>query len=99
MDSFRDASVIVQVYRNTNEPFFSGLFEITIPETQAVNSPIHQFTYNDADIDVSMPHTLYWNHKKSCLSRVQHEPGCTVTENGYRLENLDVDSKRIVQSM
>ena len=45
--------MIVQVYRNTNDPFFSGFFEITIPETQSVNSPVYQFTYSDADIDVS----------------------------------------------
>ena len=48
-----DASVVVQVYRNTNNPFFSGIFEITIPEDQLVNSAIYQFTYSDADIDVS----------------------------------------------
>ena len=27
---------------------------------------------------------------------VRHKPGCTVTENGYRLEILDLESRKIV---
>ena len=30
---------------------------------------------------------------------VRHKPGCTATEDGLRLENLDVESRRIVLSM
>ena len=31
--------------------------------------------------------------------RVQHKPGCTATENGYRLEILDLGSRGIVLSI
>ena len=54
--SANTATVRVNVYRNNNDPFFSGsvVKQISVNEDEGVGNSVYQFLYSDVDPDVSL---------------------------------------------
>ena len=72
-----------------------------------VGNPKDRFSHNDAGLASDQGCTVCLN-KMSLVVRktvfgvsdqVRHKPGCTVTENGLRLEISDLGRRRIVLSL